>query len=88
MRGKPPRIVKRVQIDMHEQGYARLCRLKEMTESLSHSEVIRDSLSQREDIVRLVQDGWKICAERTIGEKTEKVGIVIFKTGGFYNQLD
>jgi len=57
------RKLKRVQIDLTETAFARLERLREVTDSMSLTEVIRDSLELREAVVKLVQEGKEIFAE-------------------------
>jgi Ribbon-helix-helix protein, copG family len=55
--------LRRLQIDLSEKAYARLEWLREETDAMSLTEVIREALLLREAVVRLRQEGKDIFAE-------------------------
>jgi metal-responsive CopG/Arc/MetJ family transcriptional regulator len=66
--------LKRVQIDMSEKALQRLEWIMEETDSMSLSEVIRDSLELREVLIKLRKEGKRVFAE---DEKTGERAILL-----------
>jgi hypothetical protein len=67
------RPLKRLQIDLSEKAFARLEWLREETDAMSFTEVIRDALELREAVVKLMHEGKDIIAEDIETKERERL---------------
>lgn len=65
--------MKRLQIDLSEAAMARLEWLKEQTDAMSLTEVVRKSLKLREAIIKLKMEGKELLVEDTTTGQRERL---------------